>query len=212
MVEYRDCVGSHEMAAKLHINVPQGIIDVEGDEELVRAIYADFRTELPEMFGSNHSTVEALASTADVAGARRTKNAEKRQARRRRSQKAPNGNDAAAEAYLPQLLKDLDLAKLSAFYRQFEPKNHAERVLIFAKFFGEEHARDFCSADEIYTCYMKLKERVPKVFIQAIRDAHGRKYGFVDYESPARIRVTQNGEIILILRSSERTYLNERCG
>jgi hypothetical protein len=33
---------------KLHINLTQGIIDVEGDADLVRAIYEDFKDRLTE--------------------------------------------------------------------------------------------------------------------------------------------------------------------
>lgn len=34
------------MHTKLHINISQGIVDVEGDADLVREIYADFKDKL----------------------------------------------------------------------------------------------------------------------------------------------------------------------
>jgi hypothetical protein len=41
---------------------------------------------------------------------------------------------------------------------------------------------------------MTLKERLPKVYLQALRDAHGRRRGYIDYQSPTSIRVTHIGE------------------
>lgn len=37
------------MTTKLHINISQGIIDVEGDPDLVRAIYDDFKDQLLDL-------------------------------------------------------------------------------------------------------------------------------------------------------------------
>jgi hypothetical protein len=41
--------------------------------------------------------------------------------------------------------------------------------------------------------FEKVNERVPKAFSQAFRDASGRKFGYIDYNSPTDIRLTTTG-------------------
>ena len=186
------------MASKLHINVAQGIIDVEGDEDLVREIYSDFRERILENFASGQEETVSDKGGAgkpengsEDSGSRRTPTTRRRRTRRRKE--AEGSTTGAPDAYVPTLLKDLPLSGLKEFYEQFEPRNHPEKILIFAKFL-QDQGHDTCTADQIYTCYATLKERLPKVYLQAFRDAHGRRRGYIDYESPDSIRVTHIGE------------------
>lgn len=49
------------------------------------------------------------------------------------------------------------------------------------------------NTDQFYTCFEKVKERIPKAFSQAFRDTSGKKFGFIDYNSSTDIRVTTIG-------------------
>ncbi len=89
--------------------------------------------------------------------------------------------------------KDLDTSGLSAFYGQFQAKNHPEKILIFLKFLEEESGIESPNTDQVYTCYEVSNERVPKAFAQAFHDASGRKFGFIDYTSPTELSVTVLG-------------------
>jgi len=93
----------------------------------------------------------------------------------------------------PKLDKNLDTSGLPDFYDQFEAKNNAEKILIFLKFMNDELQIVPPNTDQFYTCFEKVDERVPKVFSQAFRDASGRKFGYIDYNSPTDICLTTTG-------------------
>lgn len=185
------------MASKLHINVAQGVIDVEGDEELIREIYSDFREQLLANFGDGSAQANAGEQDAKDAGSggETSGGGKSTPTRRQRTRKRKDTGDGrpVASDYLPTRLKDLDVSGLKEFFEKYEPRNQPERILIFAKFL-QDKGHDPCNADQIFTCFMTLKERLPKVPLQALRDAHGRNYGFIDYQSPAHVKVTLTGE------------------
>lgn len=89
--------------------------------------------------------------------------------------------------------KHLDTLKLADFYGQFEVSNNPEKILVFLKFLTDELGIESPNTDQVYTCYVAVNERVPKVFSQAFRDASGRKFGYIDYNSPTDIQITING-------------------
>ncbi|TIT19580.1 MAG: hypothetical protein E5W70_24775 [Mesorhizobium sp.] len=184
------------MTTKLHINISQGVIDIEGDPDLVREIYTDFKGQLLNgvKFASPTpapAPAESPAGTADddTLAKPRTK-------RQPSSKKKASGGDDAGSGVVansPKLDKNLDTSTLPAFYGQYELKNNAEKILVFLKFMNDKLGIEGPNTDQFYTCYEKADERVPKVFSQAFRDASGRKFGFIDYNSPTDIRVTTVG-------------------
>lgn len=184
------------MTSKLHINLSQGIIDVEGDPALVRAIYDDFKERLL------HNATIVAASTpspqedAEASDGGESSGRQRTKAKRRtigKKRPAPTGseeNTSSVSADAPKLDKSLDTSKLQAFYNQFEAKNNPEKILIFLKFMTDEIGIDNPNTDQFYTCFEKLNERIPKAFSQAFRDASGRKFGYIDYNSPTDIKIT----------------------
>src|SRR5262245_4636303 len=125
------------MTAKLHINISQGVLDIEGDPELVREIYADFKDQLlaggteriqpPEKLEEHDKTPEALKSR--IRTRRKTSS-------RKRAKSDEAGSDISADA--PNLDRELDTSKLALFYGKYKPTNHPEKVLIFLMFLSEE--------------------------------------------------------------------------
>lgn len=180
------------VTTKLHINISQGIIDVEGDPELVRAIYEDFKIQL--LAGS---TVRP-PSYQDVDEADNTAENGKSKARAKRK---PSGKKRAASddagpnisADSPKLDKSLDTSTLVDFYERYEATNNPEKILVFLKFLNDELGIDNPNTDQVYTCFEKVNARVPKAFSQAFRDTSGRKFGFIDYKSATDIKVTTVG-------------------
>ena len=71
--------------------------------------------------------------------------------------------------------------------------NHSERILVFLKFMTDELKVAAPNTDQFYTCYERVDERVPKVFSQAFRNASGRDFGYIDYNSATDIQVTTVG-------------------
>lgn len=174
------------MATKLHVNIATGVVEVEGDEALVRLVYEDFKKGLL----SN----AAPAASAERAAEREEPLREEKPARRARRPKANGDNGKAKVEYTPAFKKELDLAKLDDFYSQFAPKNHSEKILIFATFLRDVLKIEPCSADDIFTCYkwLKSKTQIPIAFVQAFRDAQHR-VNVIEFNSPTDIKVSIAG-------------------
>jgi hypothetical protein len=180
------------MTAKLHINISQGVLDIEGDPDLVREIYTDFKGQLlASVTGRNPSPdlPESLGSTED--GAKTRVKGRRKASSRKRGNGDEVGSDVNADA--PKLDRDLDTSKLAAFYGQYEPKNHPEKILIFLMFLTDELGIKSPNTDQVYTCYTKANERVPKAFAQAFYDTSGRSAGYIEYKSATEIRITTAG-------------------
>ena len=100
-------------------------------------------------------------------------------------------------------IRNLDLSKLEDFYAKFDPKNHREKILIFAVFMRDILKKAPCAADDIFSCYRTLKDQteIPEAFLQAIRDTQN-KGGYVELVSPTEIKITIAGE----------NYFNKKLG
>ncbi|MFN4208288.1 MAG: hypothetical protein ACK4HG_17985 [Agrobacterium albertimagni] len=180
------------MTAKLHINISQGIIDVEGDPELVRAVYNDFKEQLLTGVAVRPLPREDVdeARNMEENGKPRVKG------KRRPSAKKRVGGDDAGPSIIadsPKLDKNLDTSGLVAFYERYEASNNPQKILIFLKFMTDELGIESPNTDQFYTCFEKVNARVPKVFSQAFRDASGRNFGFIDYNSATDIKITTVG-------------------
>ena len=179
------------MHTKLLIDISQGIIEVEGDSNFVREIYSDFRDNLLKNF-----KYPAAEPDKNKSASRRDVNESK--AKRKSATKKGTKSEPAVkngiDADNPQLDKNLDTFQLSEFYNQFEPKNHPERILIFAKYLTDKLCIETINSDQIYTCYKVAKEKIPTAFKQNIRNTHGRNYGYIEFNSSSEIKVTINGE------------------
>ncbi|HBM87123.1 MAG TPA: hypothetical protein DD437_01130 [Rhodobiaceae bacterium] len=177
------------MQTKLHINISQGVVDVEGDPELVREIYADFKDKL-----LSGMSLQKPQESGDADGSKedpKRKPKRRSYSRKKASDDEDGSNGVVADS--PQIDKNLDTSGLGSFYGEFEPKNNPEKILIFLKFLTEQLGISDPNTDQIYTCYEAANERVPKVFSQAFRDASGRKFGYIDYNSPTDISITTLG-------------------
>lgn len=180
------------MQNKLHINLSQGIIDVEGDAELVRAIYEDFKGKLSPV----STTAAASVSSFPTQASSSAPSAPSAKLKKRNSAKRKNTHgEVAASAFnpdAPKRDKSLDTSKLLAFYQQFEPVSAPEKILIFLKFLVEHGGIPKPNTDQIYTCFLDVKEKPPQAFAQAFRDTATKK-GFIDFNSAEDIVLTTKG-------------------
>jgi hypothetical protein len=177
------------MPTKLHINLSQGVLDVEGEESFVKSIYEDFREEALKNFSSTAKPDQAPGATPQAPAGGGTGGTKKRAAGKKTSAGKTKSSD-----YKPKFKSDLDLSGLKPFYDQFAPKNHSEKILIFAQFLSEQLGIDPCAADDIYSCYFTLKTdtRTPQAFVQALRDAQKHK-GYINFNSLEDINVSIAG-------------------
>ena len=185
------------MTTKLHINISQGIIDVEGDPELVRAIYDDFKAQLLDavkLAPASPAPAPTPASTENGEGAIEAPNRPKPK-RRTAYKKKVNGEENASGvvADAPKFDKYLDTSRLVAFYAKYAPKNNPEKILIFLKFMTEELNIESPNTDQVYTCFKISGEKIPKAFAQAFYDTSS-KNGYIDFISSTDLPITIAGD------------------
>lgn len=180
------------MNTKLHLNLLQGIVEVEGEESFVRQIYYDYKDRLRD-FSRASSSPDERPKTDEAKGNPKSKSTTRRSATQKPSKKRTD-SEAKTPAYRPALDKDLDTSGLVDFYEQFSPKNNAEKILVLAKFLEENLDISPCNADQIYTCYRILKQPVPQYFRQVIINTSGRDYGFIEYGGIDDIKVSIIGQ------------------
>jgi hypothetical protein len=181
------------MNTKIHFSQGDTIFDIEGDAEVVREVYRDIKDSLIGRLGMVKPVAAPAAEFSTTEEGVIAPDAKRRKpARKKRAMGAPAG-EQRAEPYQPSLVKDLSLPGLQEFYGKYAPKSHSEKVLMFAHFL-KEAGYEPCTANQIFTCYKLVGIARPKAFKQAIIDAHGSKFGFVDYQGVENISVTTIGE------------------
>lgn len=177
------------MQTKVHVNIPKGIVEVEGDAAFVKEVYQDLKDEILKAFDGDHSTNEESASAADEMD---TPKRTKRKSKKKRS--ATSTVTGSVNPDNPSLDKNFDTSGLADFYKQFSPKNHAEKILIFLMFLADSKGIQIANTDQIYTCYDTVKVKAPRAFGQAFRDASSKKFGYIDYNSASDISVPFKGK------------------
>ncbi|MHC8943061.1 hypothetical protein ACYX78_00185 [Advenella incenata] len=190
------------MTTKLRIDTVQGIIDVEGDPQFVREIYADFKElmhSLPFSKSSANSNSNDNAESAVVNSSIEQPSEKAKPKGRRRTpvRRKSNGVSETGEPTInvaaPRIDKNLDTVKLRDYYNKYAPRNAPEKILIFLKFITEELEIEAPNTDQVYTCFKAVDEKVPGAFGQAFINASSRS-GFIDYKSPTEITIPIKGD------------------
>lgn len=186
------------MTAKLHIDMSQGVISIEGDPDLVREIYKDFKDQL--IHGTPKTGIpDAQTPPSAHKSAAHVEPDEKPKAKAKPRPPLKKRNDGAESSSginpnVPKLDKNIDTSGLAAFYGQYEPKNNSEKILIFLKYLSENLAIESPNTDQVYTLFKKAGDKIPKAFAQAFHDT-GNKHGFIDFNAPsATITITIAGD------------------
>lgn len=186
------------MTTKLHINISQGIVDVEGDPDLVRAIYDDFKERLLDAVKRTPPESSPTAPSSTPAenreGASGLSN-KSRPKRRTVTKKKVNGDEnvSGVVADLPKMDKNLDTSALGAFYGKYAPKNNPEKILIFLRFMIDELQINSPNTDQVYTCFKATGEKIPKAFAQAFYDTSS-KNGYIDFRTSVDLPITIAGD------------------
>lgn len=182
------------MTTKLHINLSQGIIDIEGDPELVREIYIDFRSRLLEAAANSSDTTGGPSSSAEDEDEPAAKTTKTKRTRRTPAKRRANGEQdgPTISSDSPKLDKNLDTAKLPQFYASYTAKNHPEKILTFLKFLTDVAGVESPNSDQVFTCYKTVNEKLPVAFAQAFRDTSAK--GYIDLKSSTEMPVTIAGD------------------
>lgn len=176
------------MQTKLHIDLTQGIVAVEGDVEFVKAVYKDFKDRIAAHSPVASKPPEKSAAHVTSAGAETPP----KRKRRTTSRSAAETKTSGISADSPTRDKELDTSKLQAFYGQYAPRSAPEKILIFLKFLIDELGIETPNTDQVYTCFLDVREKPPNAFAQAFRDTSSKK-GFIDFRSSEDITITTKG-------------------
>lgn len=176
------------MPTKLHINIPQGVVDVEGDPEFVREIYADFKDKL-----LNEKSISSRSAADEASSEEPPKKAKIRKRSRTRDRATTKEATTGPAIDSPKLDKNLDTRNLVDFFAQFAPRNNAEKILIYLKFIIEELNISAPNTDQVFTCFRETRQKIPEAFAHAFYKMSSR-HGFIDIKSASDISITIAGE------------------
>ncbi len=114
------------MTSKLHINLSIGLIEVEGSEELVRDIYADFQKNLTSHTGLQLETDTPKGNTENKSGAAKSKSkAADKPKTTKKSGSSGEQLDVVSEFFNNSKPFLNEISKFEM------PKGHQQRVLLF---------------------------------------------------------------------------------
>lgn len=182
---------------KLTINLREGILDVEGSDEFVRAIYEDFKGEVAKRqqpINGAHRQLEVASTGSRDSDSLIEETKVKPKKRTRHSAVSGEGQKPRPAKYKPTFDPSLNLKELPEFYDELSPAKASEKILIFAVFLSEKLKMAPCTADHIFTCFFTVKDRtkIPEAFEQAFRDTQSRTH-YIHYETLQEISVTIPG-------------------
>lgn len=156
------------MTTKLHINLQQGILEVEGGETFVREMYEDFKTELRPIYESKPKTGRsAAAGTSKQASTSKGKTPSKGT--------RPKKEDLKVD-------KTLDLSGVSGavslkdYVKKYGPKSNMDRNVVFVDYLKEQLHIEDVTIEQVWTCYSDLGLKLPVDMPSSIIDT-GRAAG-----------------------------------
>jgi hypothetical protein len=187
---------------KLHINVSQGIIDAEGDQEFVWRVYEDFRDRLgaaPASFPGpavSEGQPSAEAESVSLPATSTESKGKKRPAKRRQpsavaSSTSIKDKPLGITGYRPRILTDLDTSGLKEFIGGYTLANNRDIIVVLTRFLETKGVKP-ASLDAYFTCYRDAAFRIPEKFGQAFADARSKK-GFIEFTGPDDIALTIRG-------------------
>jgi hypothetical protein len=175
--------------AKLRIDISQGQLEVEGSDQLVREIYADFKDQLV----GSRSSPTVRESTALKKPP--SPNSEQVNA----GQKSPGKKKASSGSVQPSMVKDLDLSgklkkveRLKDFHASFTIGSNLERNLVFMYYLQHKIEISPITPDHVFTCYRDVGVKVPAALVQSLRDTSNRR-GWLDTANTSDLKVTTAG-------------------
>ena len=194
------------MTAKLKIDLTQGILEVEGSETFVKAIYNDFKAQFVQGEGSEAEEVKPAARRRRV-----RKNAVKTRAAEPAAvpveipaQPAGREEPPPAKVVVPAptyaRLKDLHLgatkehSSLVEFMDAKLPITNEERNLVFLYFLQHLLHLSTITIDHVYTCYREANIRAPLNLEHSLRSTANQK-DWIQINDNGHLAVTPEGKL-----------------
>lgn len=179
------------MQTKLHIF---NVLEVEGNEDFIKEIYADFKEQLSSQKGSFKHHINELPDNEDYANQNNIK--QKQSAKKTTNKKGAMPNTPANYTYVQELWGGSLGLKLKELYNVYEdPKSHPKYVLLFLYILKQELKIEKVTLNHLYTCYRLANVKLPKHLRVAVNDAKKKAWLIDDWEN---LQVTPLGEDAVI--------------
>ncbi|MEH3110445.1 MAG: hypothetical protein PGN22_10110 [Agrobacterium cavarae] len=185
---------------KLHINITQGIIDAEGDQDFVWRVYEDFKDRIVSINPSATAPIVDNQDASEVtpSAIQTTQPDKQRKKTKRRASPAAvstGGKEKSAPgitSHKPRLLHDMDTGGIKEFLAQFKLTNNSDIIAAIGKFL-ETKGRPTASVDAYFTCYHDASIKPPEAFGQAFVTARGNTKGYITFTTVDDIELTIRG-------------------
>ena len=152
---------------KIKIDLSQGLIEAEGNEDFVKLVYYDFKDKL-----QGSTSVKTKGKTDKKTDQKQT------QTKPSKSKK----DLVLAKSQIPRITKELDLSgdknksSLREFYKGYSPKSYQEKNLIFCYYLQEIIKQIPIDFNHVFTCYRNIAGlKSPGNIIQSLKDTAHRK-------------------------------------
>lgn len=173
-------------SAKIHINLSLGLIEAEGDEAFVRAVYDDFKGRLEPVEDGDEATADAAKAGNGSAGRKRAAKVKKK------APSAPKeGGAAGMTSHKPKIDPNLDTSGLTEFMEPYVPKNNPERYVLYLQFLKSKKI-DPATMDQLFSCFHDMNDDLPNAMGQNLIDTRSR-YGYVNFTSPMDVSLSTKG-------------------
>jgi hypothetical protein len=182
------------MNSKIHINLTQGILEVEGDADFVRSIYDDFKSKMPLK-----PSIPAITGVQSMVNVEKPLLTTSNSNKERAASKSSTATKKKVNSKTPTLNKNLNLFKegdkpsLKDFMSGYKAKTDMARNLLFVHYLREIKGLENIGVDEIYTCYKNMGLKIPKDIQQSLLNTAFSK-GWLDTASLSNITITVAGE------------------
>ena len=177
------------MNTKIRIDLTQGIIEAEGNEDFVKTIYNDFKERLDSPKSFKPKSTQTLPSKTPSKTRSKPSVENKKESTPKRNVLKSN----------TKMVKDLDLSgrdcksSLKDFYAQYKVKSNFEKNLIFLYYLKNVMNEEEVGIDHIFTCYRNLNGiKIPGNLEQSIRDTRTKK-SWIDYKKIEDLSLTVHG-------------------
>lgn len=163
------------MPTRLHIDLSNGTLDVEGSEAFVKQIYEEFKEKLDGKAGPTPSR----SSTAP-----------------KKKPGPKKGRGKASSAPQVKKVEDLNLRpegkqSLRDYFKKFGKTTRNEKFLIYSTYLEERLGLKEVTPDHIYTCMLEVGDKPPKSLKQGLYNA-ARNSGWFKVEK-GKLKVTEEG-------------------
>jgi hypothetical protein len=144
---------------KLKIDLNNGVLEVDGEEDFVKEIYKEYKDRMLTSFSKAAPDLKNVPeSPTATAGKKAIKS----------SSKSPRKENYS-------LIKEIQLGELKAFYDSKSPKTGFEKNVVFVYYLQKILKLQNISPDHIYTCYKLMSVPLPKAIRQSLVDTYHSK-------------------------------------